>query len=118
MERSLSRGGLKYVLIIALLGVFSLSLSSEIRAQTNRLDYHKPLLQPVGELSYFRVYRAYPRWQYGPRSYVYPGPGYYRPGYVWTPWRSYYFRYGINCSRSCLINKRNGKIFRCIKRCR
>lgn len=113
MESSLQRCAL-----VILMGLFCMTLSFGIKAQTGRSDYHRPQLQPVGELSYFRVYRAYPRWEYGSRSYVYPGPGYYRPGYRWTPWRSYYFRYGINCSRSCLINKRTGAVFRCIKRCR
>lgn len=117
MEQSLAKK-LAQILIISLLVLLTLPLSVDARANTARLDYHKPLLKPLSEQSYFRVYRAYPRWEYGPRSYIYPGPGYYRPGYVWTPWRSYYFRYGINCSKSCLINKANGKIFRCIKRCR
>lgn len=71
----------------------------------------------------YRGYRGYHRGYRGYRVYrpgVYIGPGvYYGPRYrgnYWTGWRTYY-RHGHRCVRRCLINRWNGAVIRCNRRC-
>ncbi|ASQ46066.1 hypothetical protein [Legionella clemsonensis] len=62
------------------------------------------------ELAYFYVYDRYPGRYWGPRRY-------YHRNVYWTGWRTYYYRHGYRCQRNCLINRWNGAIIRCAKRC-
>ncbi|KTD19263.1 Uncharacterised protein [Legionella lansingensis] len=62
---------------------------------------------------YYPYHYHYDR--YYPYRYYY-APWRYHRGAYWTGWRSYYYRHGYRCQRSCLINW-NGVVIRCAKRC-
>lgn len=72
---------------------------------------------PGTQLAYFVGYHSY----YGA---YYPGYGEYYPGYVYYRTRNYHraywthwIRIGYACRQKCLINRWNGRVVRCVRRC-
>lgn len=69
------------------------------------------LTQPPGtQLAFYIGFHNYYGGYYNP---VYYGPRYYRYRTYWTGWR--YIGHG--CRQSCLIDRWNGRVIRCSRRC-
>ncbi|MDI9818397.1 MULTISPECIES: hypothetical protein [unclassified Legionella] len=63
------------------------------------------------QLAYYHVHNRHRDRHWGSKR------GHYRHHTYWTGWRTYHRRHGIRCQRSCLVNRWNGAIIRCVNRC-
>lgn len=65
---------------------------------------------PLIQLAHYHGYYNYPAGYWQPQRY-------HHSNYYWTNGRPYYHRHGYRCHQSCMINRWNGQIVRCVNRC-
>lgn len=104
--------GLLPTLVVSSLLFLAVGFTANVHA-TSTQQQSAPGVTNNLQLAYYYVHGYW-----GPGYRHYWGPGYYhRRGVYWTGWRPYYYRHGVRCQRSCLVNRWNGAIIRCAKRC-
>ncbi|WP_141676650.1 hypothetical protein [Legionella jamestowniensis] len=104
----------KFRLLPVFIASLFLFIAAAFFAATTQAATSTPLTPNANktELAYFYVYDRYPGRYWGPWRHRH-----YHSNVYWTGWRPYYYRHGYRCQRSCLINRWNGVIIRCVKRC-
>ncbi|KTD65222.1 hypothetical protein [Legionella spiritensis] len=99
------------VFLSSILFLITLCFSNQVNAGENRSELQRSVLQTAAPNQYAYYYG----YGYRPRGYIYYGPR-YRSRYYWTGGRVYY-RHGLRCQRRCLVNRWNGVVVRCVRRC-
>ncbi|QRN03696.1 hypothetical protein GH742_07345 [Legionella sp. MW5194] len=72
--------------------------------------------EPLSAGPQLAFYFMYDHGYYPPPAYIYYGPK-HRHRYYWTGWQPIYWRHGIQCQQRCLVNRWNGRILQCERRC-